>query len=294
MIRLTHIITMSIQKGGTGKSTTTGALGYILSQEKGLKTLVCDFDPQGNQTEMLTGCDTEEFEDQTILEGLVNMNLEPYILEVEKNLHLLPADDNLGIFPRRAFSRYYERDENGNVMLDEDGDIIISPEASTILKRALEPIKNYYDVILIDTPPMLSEFTSNALTASNAAVVIYQTHKFCYSAVRRFLETILDCQEEANPDLKMYGILSTMIDKRRSEANAYLEMILEKYGEIVFRTIINNKAAVARLPIYGLDKDNKELNFALMNYRSFADELLDRLENDQYYPITQEMIERDE
>jgi chromosome partitioning protein len=222
------------------------------------------------------------------------LDARPYVLKISDNLHLIPADDNLGIFPRRAFSRYYQKDANGNVMFDEDGDIIIGPEAGTILKRTLESVKDHYDLIFIDTPPMLSEFTANALIASTGTVVIYQTHEFCFSAVRRFLETIRDCQEGPNPDLKLYGILSTMLDKRRSDANAYLELINEKYSDLVLKTTIKHKASIARLPIYGLDPDNKELDNALDLYKLVADELLGRIKNNQFFEITEEMTARDE
>ncbi|WP_044639715.1 ParA family protein [Risungbinella massiliensis] len=290
---MAEIITLSIQKGGTGKSTTTGALAYLLSEKYGLKTLVVDFDPQGNQTEMLARTDTEEFENHTILEATELLDPRDYVVEITNNLYLIPSDDNLGIFPRRLFQRYFLKDDQGRALLDSDGEVQLSVDASLVLKRTLEPIQEYFDVILIDTPPMLSDYTANALIASTGCVVIYQTHKFCYTAVRRFLETVRDCQVQSNPDLKLYGILPSMTNKQRSDTTFYLEMIRKKYGDMVFKTTIKHQAAVARIPIFGLDpEENAELKKALEQFDHFAVELLDRIKNKTSYEITEELLER--
>lgn len=290
---MAEVITTSIQKGGTGKSTSTGAIAYVLAEEYGFKTLVIDFDPQGNQTEMLTGCDTEEFEDRTILDAMVEGDPTPYILQITKNLYLIPADDNLSIFPRYICSRYYETDANGNVKLDKYGDIVFKPEANLVLRNTLKPIKDKFDFIFIDTPPMLSDFHGNALNASDSCIVLYQAHPFCYTAVRRFLETVKDCKEGSNPNLKLRGILPTMTDTRRSDVNAYLEMIYEKYGDMVFKTVIKHQATIGRLAVYGLDPGNRELKDALTQYRKFINELLDRIRKGIHFEVTEEMIARE-
>lgn len=289
-----EIITISNQKGGTGKSTTTGAMAYILAEELGYKTLVVDFDPQGNETELLTGRDTEEFEDNTILNAMHEGDPRDYILAITDKLFLIPADEHLGVFPRYLCGNYYLEDENGHVLRDEYGTIQFSPEGHLILKNTLNQVKSYFDFILIDTPPMLSDFHGNALAASDSCIIVYQTGKFGFKAVRKFLETIRDSQEGSNPNLKLRGILPTMAHTRRSESKAFTHLGYDKYGEIVLNTVIKNTAAISQLSVYGFDRENKSLNEALEQYRAVTNEVLHRILNDIHFEITEEMIRRDE
>jgi chromosome partitioning protein len=292
---LAEVITISNQKGGTGKSTTTGAMAYILAEELGYKTLVIDFDPQGNETELLTGRDTEEFEDNTILNAMHDGDPRDYILAITDNLFLIPADEHLGVFPRYLCGNYYLEDENGNVLRDEYGTIQFSPEGHLILKNTLDKVKDYFDFVLIDTPPMLSDFHGNALAASDSCIIVYQTGKFGFKAVRKFLETIKASQEGSNPNLKLRGILPTMAHTQRSESKAYTHLGKEQYKDIMFDTVIKNTANISQLAIYGFDpKENKGLNKALEQYREVTTEVLRRIKNDIYFEVTEELIGRGE
>ncbi|UWE05321.1 ParA family protein [Laceyella sacchari] len=292
---MAEVITISNQKGGTGKSTTTGAMAYILAEELGYKTLVIDFDPQGNETELLTGRDTEEFEDNTILNAMHDGDPRDYILAITDNLFLIPADEHLGVFPRYLCGNYYLEDENGNVLRDEYGTIQFSPEGHLILKNTLDKVKDYFDFVLIDTPPMLSDFHGNALAASDSCIIVYQTGKFGFKAVRKFLETIKASQEGSNPNLKLRGILPTMAHTQRSESKAYTHLGKEQYKDIMFDTVIKNTANISQLAIYGFDpKENKGLNKALEQYREVTTEVLRRIKNDIYFEVTEELIGRGE
>lgn len=292
---MAEVITISNQKGGTGKSTTTGAMAYILAEELGFKTLVIDFDPQGNETELLTGRDTEEFEDNTILNAMHDGDPRDYILAITDNLFLIPADEHLGVFPRYLCGNYYLEDENGNVLRDEYGTIQFSPEGHLILKNTLDKVKDYFDFVLIDTPPMLSDFHGNALAASDSCIIVYQTGKFGFKAVRKFLETIKASQEGSNPNLKLRGILPTMAHTQRSESKAYTHLGKEQYKDIMFDTVIKNTANISQLAIYGFDpKENKGLNKALEQYREVTKEVLRRIKNDIYFEVTEELIRRGE
>jgi chromosome partitioning protein len=289
------IIVQTVQKGGAGKTTNNGITGYILAKEYKKKVLLVDLDPQANLTEMMTGMDSEEFEDQTILEALIKLDARPFIYPISENLHILPSDENMGLFPRYIISRYYQRDDQGRPIIDELGDIVISQEAGTVLKKTLSTVRDIYDYILIDTPPGLSDQVANALIAAAGCVITYQTSPFCFTAVRRLLETIKACQESSNPGLRVLGILASLVDRRRSDSSAYLRLAKEKYGEdALFKTVITSKAAIGRLPVYGFEDDNSELKEALKKHRLFVEELLDREANGYQLEITEEMLSRDE
>lgn len=286
------ILTLSTQKGGSSKSTTTAAVAHILSKEKGYKVLAVDFDPQGNLTELLTGYDPDDFSEETILEAIEDQNARNFIHQVEDNpnLFIIPADENLGIFSRYIFSKYYQKDTNGHVLVDEDGFIVMSNEANLVLRRTLEPIREEFDFILIDTPPFISDHIVNPLMASDGVIVVFQTNKLGFKAIRRFLDSIKTCQDGLNPNLRLYGILATMYDQRVTDSKVYLKHAEKKYKELLFSNQIKSQATVGRLSVFGF-VENKELSDALEQYHLFVDELLNRLETDIHFNITREMLE---
>lgn len=271
---MAETITLSIQKGGTAKTTSVAVLSYLLSQHH--RICAVDMDSQGNLTEMLTQRDPYDFEDKTVFEAMQDLDARDYLYPVRENLYILPAEDNLAAFSRHIYTNYVERDESGQIRETEDGEIIISRDSAFVLKRTLETIEDKFDYILIDTPPSLSDLTVNALGASSGVVVVYETAQFCHSAVPRFLETVKMAQSRLNPNLKILGILPTMIDARRLDSKAYLELVQEEYGDLVFDTVIRRKAALARLPVQGF-QENKELKEALKQYQDVLEELLRRV-----------------
>lgn len=256
---MAKVITMGIQKGGTGKSVTTGMLSYILSRKN--KVLAIDMDSQGNLTELLTGVDDlEVFRDQTILEALQQGDVRPYVKVVEDNLHIVPADDFLATLSRWIY---------GNRSVHKP---------IHLLQEALKPVHEHYDYILIDTPPALSEQTLNALVAANHVVILFESSKFCYSAVKNFLGTIEVVKESANPNLEIAGLLRTIIDTRRKDSKELLDLVANRYESdtYIFETIITRSAHVGRLSIAGF-KDNPELPKAIKDYAPFVEELMERV-----------------
>jgi chromosome partitioning protein len=248
------IITFGIQKGGAAKTTTTGITAYLLSQQ-GYRVLCVDLDSQGNLTELLTLTDVQEFRGRTSLEALQELDPRPYIIAVSDHIHLLPAEDLLA-----TFSRWLYVDYRGK-----------TPRASMV-KTMLDHVKESYDYILLDTPPALGDITMNALVASDLVVPLFESSRFCYSAIKRFLESVTSVQELANPKLQVAGILRAMIDNRRSDNKQLIELMAKEYPDITFNTVINRKAATGRLAVEGFFQ-NKEINDAVEQYRPFIEEL---------------------
>ncbi|RKD26483.1 cobyrinic acid ac-diamide synthase [Ammoniphilus oxalaticus] len=249
------VITCGIQKGGSAKTTTAGTLSYLLSREH--RVLAVDLDSQGNLTELLTQQDIYDFHGQTILEAMKEQDARGYIHRIDDTLHILTAEDLLATFPRWLYSEY--------------GD-----NRSLVLDKTLEKVKDDYDYILIDTPPALGDQTINALCASDAVVVLFEASRFCYSALERFLETVGHAQRKVNPKLKVAGILRSMIDSRRTDSKAFIELVEEDYPELVFETIISRKAATGRLPINGFF-NNSELRQAVEPFHDVVKELINRV-----------------
>lgn len=251
------VISFGIQKGGSSKTTTSGIVAHILSEEYGKKVLAVDLDSQGNLTELLTQEDIYVFHEKTVFEALKEQDARKYIHKVTDRLDLLSAEDHLARFPSWLYESY-----RGN--------------RSLVLKETLESVKDDYDYIIIDTPPALGDQTINALAASDAVVAMFEASKFCYSALGRFLETCVHVQELVNQDLKVAGILRSLIDSRRTDNKALIELVAEEYEDLCFETIMTRTAAIGRLSINGFT-NNPELSTGLKQYRLFVKELIKRV-----------------
>lgn len=260
---MAKIITFSIQKGGNSKSTTTGIIAYLMAEE-GKKILVVDMDSQGNVSNLLTQMEQEEYEDETIMDAFRENNARKYIIKARENIDLLPADDFLALFPEWIYTVFAppgSRPKNRKTLA---------------LRELLAPIKDDYQYILVDTPPSLSEQTTNAISTSDFAVVLAEPSKWAYTAIARFLATTEVAKRNGNPDLKVLGILRTMRETRPYDSQAFVDVISHSFPDLVFETVIDRKAATRRLSIDGFS-GNKELNKAIEDYRKFYEELKIRL-----------------
>ncbi|HER2025569.1 AAA family ATPase [Bacillus infantis] len=254
---MAKIITIGLQKGGVGKTTTAGTLCYLLAED-GYKVLGVDMDSQSNLSNLLTQHDDTYFEGSTVLEAIEDGEVEPYIYKVTENLHVLPSDDYLATLAKFLYTEWKGRNQ------------------SLALRELLDQVRDKYDYIIIDTPPSLSEPMVNAICASDYVVVLAESSKWAFNAIPRFLETVEFSQQNINPNLKVAGILRTMNDVRRADSKAFVEVIGEEYPELCFDVVIRRKASTGRISLEGLF-DNKELNQALDQYQEFYKELLQRV-----------------
>lgn len=223
-------------------------------------------DSQGNLTELLSEQPSNEFMGKSILEAMQHNDIKSYIVPISENLDLLPATNFLATLPRWIYTGKTYHGET----------IPFNGNPSLILDNALDQVRDEYDFIVIDTPPSLSEQTTNALCASEYVVVLFESSNWCYSAIPNFMDSVVSANEFGNRDTKVIGILRTLNDVRRSDAKAFNEMIEEDYPEDVFKTVITRKAPVGRLALYGFN-ENTELKQALEQYRNFYKELIERV-----------------
>lgn len=258
---------MASRKGGCGKSTTSGIFAYLL-KENGYRVLVVDMDSQGNLTELLSEQPSNEFIGKSVLEAMQHNNIERYIVSVTESLDLLPATNFLATLPRWIYTGKTYKGES----------LPFKGNPSLVLDKILSRVRNQYDFIIIDTPPALSEQTTNALCASDYVVVLFEGSNWCYSALPNFMDSIESAKEYGNHNTRVIGILRTLSDKRRIDSKAFNDLIEEDYPNVVFKTIINRKASIGRVALYGF-AHNGELRKVLQQYQNFYEELMHRVEN---------------
>ncbi|WAH39480.1 ParA family protein [Alicyclobacillus dauci] len=259
-------ISFGLQKGGVSKTTTSTLSAYILANQ-GHRVLMVDMDSQGNASQFLTGKSPYDFQGKTVLEACKERDPRPYIVGVNENLDLLPAEDLLSTFSRWLFDEYKHtlgRDADPNSLL-------------FVLRDTLATVKDKYDYILLDLPPNLGEQTLNGMAASDWCVVMAQSEPFAYDALQRYLETLEHIHGRVNANTKLAGILTTLLDARTALGNFIRDRIAEEYEDLVFDTVIRRKSRVIEFSFEGISNKNKTDREALEMYEDFVKELKARV-----------------
>lgn len=258
---MAKIIVFGNRKGGVAKTTTTASVAYLLAL-KGFKVLATEVDSQGNLTDMITLKDSRLFSGTTVFEAIKNGNAEPYIISINENLDLLPANKDLAGLQDWLYV---------------PGNLPKGVRPQEALKRALEPIRNKYDYILIDTPPAFGDELVNAISAATHVIGCTEASKPSMTGLSDFIDVVKLVQDDINPNLQLLGIVTVMLDSRRSDNQSMLLKLQLSYEGILFNTIIRRSAATGRLYLFGFDETkNPELQVALKQFIPLLKEVLTR------------------
>ena len=247
---VTRVIAFANQKGGVAKTTTTLNLGVAL-KEQGFRVLGIDLDPQGNLT-MSQGWNPDEIE-RSMFEVLA---------------HQLPIEEI--IRPSEIDIAVSSIDLAGAELVLSS---MIGRERA--LERALRPIKERYDYILIDTPPSLGLLTINALVACDGVIVPVQCEYLSLRGLVQLQNTMEMIRENLNPKVDIQGILATMYDRRLIHAREAVEILRENFGDLVYNTKIRKTVRFAEAPVKGQSVLSYDpTSEAAMLYRDLAKEVL--------------------
>ena len=225
-----RILAVVNQKGGVGKTTSTINLGAALASE-GARVLLVDFDPQGALSVGL-GMNPNSLEltvHNLLLDKSVVFDEVVQTCGIE-GLHLMPSNIDLA---------------GAEIMLVSE----VAREQS--LSRALAPVRERYNYILIDCPPSLGLLTINALTAADAVLIPLECEYFALRGMALLMDTIGKIQERINPDLEVEGILATMLDARTIHGREVLSRVTDAFGDKLFKTIIHKTIKFAEAPVVG-------------------------------------------
>jgi chromosome partitioning protein len=243
-------IAFANQKGGVAKTTTTLNLA-VAFKESGHRVLAVDLDPQGNLT-MSQGIDPDKV-DKSMFDVLVQRIPISEVIQ-SREIDLAVASIDLA-GAEIAMSTQIGRER--------------------ALQKALEEVKGDYDFVCIDTPPSLGLLTINALAAADKVIVPVQCEYLSMRGLVQLQNTLQMIRENLNPDVKLEGILPTMLDSRTVHAKEAVEILEENFGDLVFKSRIRKAIKFAEAPVRGtsvLKYDPK--GNAAQYYRDLAKEVL--------------------
>ncbi|HOP74501.1 MAG TPA: AAA family ATPase [Bacillota bacterium] len=229
------VIAIANQKGGVGKTTTSVNLGACLAQ-MGKRVLIIDHDPQGNTTSGI-GLKKSEIK-HCIYDVLINeIPIEEVIIAPQFERTQI---ETLKVVPATIRLAGAEAELVGMMARDQR------------LKRAIEPIKDQFDYILIDCPPSLGNLTINALAAADSIIVPIQCEYYALEGLSQLMKTIQLVQKYSNPSLKIEGVVLTMYDNRTNLSNQVTEEVRRYFQGKVYNTIIPRNIRLSEAPSFGL------------------------------------------
>ena len=253
------VIAITNQKGGVGKTTTTVNLGVALAKE-GKRVLLIDADPQASLTVSMgiSKPDDLDISLATVLQHIVDdqdYDLDMGIIHHNEGVDLLPSNIELSSF---------------------EISLVNTMSRELILKNYLYDIKQNYDYILIDCMPSLGMMTVNALSAADSVIIPSQPNFLSVKGLGLLMRTISNVKRKLNPQLKIEGVLLTMVDSRTNNAKAVISSLRSTGGNLnIFKTEIPHSVRAAECSQIGKSIFEHDSNGKVATaYRDFAKEVL--------------------
>jgi chromosome partitioning protein len=224
-----RVIAVANRKGGVGKTTTSINLGAALATQ-GVPTLLIDCDPQANSTAGL-GFPRDPSRRSLYHALVLDAPVSDLVLKCQvEHLHLVPSDKDL---------------------VGATVELVDRADREQTLRQKIEPVRNQYSFILLDSPPALDLLALNALVAADSVLVPVQCEYLALEGVSELLETLIRIRRTHNPKLAMEGILLTMFDERTNLSRQVRDDLKDFFGDQVFETLIPRNVRLAEAPSYG-------------------------------------------
>ena len=258
---MAKIFCIANQKGGVGKTTTTGNLAAGLAKV-GQRVLMIDLDPQGNAT-MGSGVDKRKLE-LTVYDVL----LESASVAEARTQSAKLIDGGCG----------YDILGANRELAGAEVELVEVERRERRLKAAIAAVDSEYDFVLIDCPPSLSMLTLNGLCCAHGVIVPMQCEYFALEGLTDLVNTIKQVHANLNKDLKIIGLLRVMFDPRITLQMQVSDQLKAHFGDKVFDTVIPRNVRLAEAPSYGVpgvvfDPSSK----GALAFVSFAEEMVERI-----------------
>ena len=228
-LELPRVLAIANQKGGVGKTTTAVNLGAALA-EAGFRLLVVDLDPQGNATTGL-GLNPRDVTSSVYDVILSNVALEDCVEPTSlKNLFVAPATIELA---------------------GAEIELVAQMSRELRLRRAVDAVRDHYDLVLIDCPPSLGLLTVNGLAAADDVIVPIQCEYYALEGLGQLLRNVALVHANLNPSLEVRGIVLTMYDARTKLADQVEAEVREYFGPRVYKTVVPRTVRLSEAPSFG-------------------------------------------
>jgi chromosome partitioning protein len=253
------IISIAIQKGGSGKTTTTINLGAAL-QRSGKKVLLIDADPQANLSQSLGMPDEPEFNLYSEIKKEITgqgSDIKKAIVEIRPGFSIVPASIELA---------------------DAEMELVSVYSREQVLSWILKPIEKDYDFIFIDCPHSIGMLTVNALVACSLVLIPLQAEFLPLKGVQSFMRLFRSIKKRLNPKISLLGVILTKFDERKKMNQNVQEQLEKEFGSMVFQTHIRTCIALAKAQEAGVDVFSFDKNsHAAKDYHELAEELINKL-----------------
>jgi chromosome partitioning protein len=255
-----HILAVTNQKGGVGKTTTTVNLAAGLAS-LGQRVLLVDLDPQGNAT-MGSGVEKRDC--------------------VQTVYHILLRQADCRSVRKPAGKAGFDILPANRDLAGAEIELVSEPERERRLVEAFKGVAHEYDYILIDCPPALNLLTVNALAAANAVLIPMQCEYYALEGLSDLVNTVRKVKAGLNPDIEIEGLLRAMFDPRNTLAQQVSDQLKRHFGDKVYDTVIPRNVRLAEAPSHGLpalayDRNSK----GAQAYLSLAREVIERRRADK-------------
>lgn len=226
---MAHVLAITNQKGGVGKTTTTVNMGAALAQI-GRKVLLVDVDPQGNTTSGL-GVEKSKLE-HCIYDTLVGTfsSKEVLLHTSVSGLDLLPATLRLA---------------------GAEVELVSALARERRLAKALDAVADDYDYVLIDCPPSLGLLTLNALAAADGVIVPIQCEFYALEGLGQLIQVVDMVRDHLNPGIGIQGVVLTLYDGRLNLCEQVAKEVRDHFGSTVYETVIPRNVKLAEAPSFG-------------------------------------------
>ena len=248
------IIAVVNQKGGVGKTTTAVNLTAALT-DLGMKVLLCDFDPQANASSGL-GVDKRKIK-KSVYDTIINDTPTKEAIVPTKFGDVLPSAADLA---------------------GAGVELISVSEPNFRLKKALEQVKDAYDVIFIDCPPSLELLTLNGLAAADSILVPVQCEYYALEGLSDLMSTMRMVKRRINPQLEIFGVALTMFDGRTNFSTQVAQEVRRHFPGKVFASVIPRNIRLAEAPSHGLPVTSYDRSSrGAVAYKEMAEEIIKKL-----------------
>ena len=250
---MSKIVSLTNQKGGVGKTTTSVNLAVSFAVSE-VKTLLIDLDPQSNAS---TGL--EQLTDEpkgTIYDAIIRGSK---VKDIITNTEL----------------EFLDMITSTNDLVGAEVELVNIMAREHQLEKALKPISKKYDYILIDCPPSLGLLTLNALTCSNSVIIPIQCEYYALEGLGQLLNTVRLVQKNLNRKLEIEGVLLTMYDSRLNLSKQVADEVKGFFKDKIFETIIHRNVRLSEAPSFGKPALLYDANSTgAQNYISLVEEIL--------------------